>query len=290
MNTIALVTLYNPDRSVIYNIDRLAEQVDKVFLLDNSLENDNSNLFSHIENSVYYYFGKNLGLSGAFNRILKTNKLIQYSDFILFFDQDSCVSDNLVHTLINDFEFLEGHYKIGCLGPVYFDSIKQMYSGISKRYINVENNCFKVSEIITSSMITRYSILIDIDFWNEDIFLDYADFDLCWRLAKKKYEIFITQNAVLNHSLGAGFICTSFFMKRLCLTYSPPYREYYQTRESVKFLKKNYVPFNWKRNFIFNLTIRIFIFLFHLPNKTDRLKYFCKGFFDGLNKKNGCFI
>ena len=32
-------------------------------------------------------------------------------------------------------------------------------------------------------------VLKDISFWNEQIFLDMADWDFCWRLKEKKYQI-----------------------------------------------------------------------------------------------------
>jgi len=287
MNTVALVTLYNPDEKIAKRIETLSKQVSKVVLLDNSPNAQCERLFFSAENVVYHFLGKNLGLSSAFNWALKNLDFIKHSDYVLFFDQDSCVTENLVHILVSDFEKLSRIYKVGCIGPVYFDSTKKEISGINKRCIKIDEDIYKTSEIITSSLLTTYDVLEKIGFWDETIFLDYADFELCWRMKKYGFETFISKNTVLNHSLGVGVLKCRLVFKEMTFNYSTPLREYYQTRAAVKLLKRNYVPSNWKRNFVFNLTGRIFFFVFYLPHKFKRLEYFYLGFLHGILSKNG---
>lgn len=287
MTTAALVTLFYPDENVIKNIEKLSEQTTRIFLLDNTPENPCNERFSHIKNAEYISFEKNLGLSSAFNKALKEITFLTEADFILFFDQDSCITKNFIQNLVNGFQELSKTQRIGLLGPVYFDSTKKKYGGITKHCEKISQGFFLTTEIITSGMITTYKILENVGFWDEGIFLDYADFELCWKMIQNGFEIFITENALLNHSLGSGFLNVNLIFKKLCLSYSPPLREYYQTREAVKFLKRDYVPKNWRKNFLFNLTIRILIFIFRLPQKFQRLKYFFLGIKDGLKNKSG---
>ena len=56
---------------------------------------------------------------------------------------------------------------------------------------------------------TKYCVLQKINFWNEDIFLDFADYDLCWRLNKNGLYSFITNNVTLEHCLGEGIVKTN---------------------------------------------------------------------------------
>ena len=287
MNTVALVTLYNPDEKINDRIELLSKQVSEIFLLDNSPGSQCGSLFSAIKNCTYLFFGENLGLSAAFNRVLKSFSVCRTADFILFFDQDSCVTEQLINTLARDFISLSMVYKVGCLGPEYFDEVRGIHAGITKRNVSVGNGCFRSKEIITSSMITTYRVLEDIGFWDESVFLDYADFELCWRMAKHGYEVFITGNAVLNHSLGVGTLQCYFLFKKMTFNYSTPLREYYQTRAAMTLLKRDYIPPNWKRNFMFNVTVRILLYTFCLPEKLKRLKYFCLGFVHGILGKSG---
>lgn len=287
MKTVALVTLYYPCADVVAHIEQLSKQVSTVILLDNTPQESHKDLFSHIKKSVYHSFGENLGLSAAFNRALKECSVCRESDFIFFFDQDSCVTPHLIRTLVNDFLTLQKTYCVGLLGPLYFDKTRNRKAGITKRAKYVGSGCFQETEIITSSMITTYHILEYVGFWDESIFLDYADFELCWRMAKKGFGIFVTSNATLIHSLGSGWINANFLLKKCSMTYSTPLREYYQTREAVKLLGRRYIPFNWRRNFIFNLTIRILLYTLYLPEKVKRLKYFCLGIVHGVLGRNG---
>ena len=96
----SLVTVYNPDCQTVDNINTYAASVDKVFVCDNS-PHDNKELFSSINNLSYIYNNGNLGISGAFNRVLKDkNYCWNADDNIIFFDQDSRVKQGHVEKLI----------------------------------------------------------------------------------------------------------------------------------------------------------------------------------------------
>lgn len=285
---VALVTLFNPNSAVAENIQKLSRQVSYVVLSDNSPSADNSNLFAHIKNAVYVPNGENLGLSAAFNKCMNL-QIVQKSDFIIFFDQDSSINDGHINRLVSDFEHIEKITRIGMLGPVYFDTNKEMMSALPKGSAEISDGCFSVSEIITSSMLTKYEILKTVGFWNETVFLDYADFDLCWRVKKASFVICQTCNIRLNHSLGKN--AQEMFLpiknKYVLQSYWIPLRYYYQTRESIKLFWKKYVPRQWRKNFLIHNTVEILMHLYYLPQKRERFLYFCKGLIDGFLGKNG---
>ena len=64
-----IVVIYNPEDDIIHNIESYIQQVDQLYLIDNS-EHENINLrkYSITANSVEYIFnGKNLGVSKSLN-------------------------------------------------------------------------------------------------------------------------------------------------------------------------------------------------------------------------------
>ena len=65
----AFITTYYPDKKVEDNIRKIAKQVYKTIICDNSPQNNN--LFIDQENIIYISNLKNLGLSKAFNKALK---------------------------------------------------------------------------------------------------------------------------------------------------------------------------------------------------------------------------
>lgn len=265
----AIVTLYKPNSSVYNNIIKISEQVDYIFLCDNS-ENNNQELFKNIKESKYIYNDSNLGLSKAFNKVLKnTNFGFKDDDFIIFFDQDSSIKDNHINVLISDYIFLEErNYDVGCLGPVFYNT---SYGDIeiAKNRVLLEKNLYSVQSLITSSMLSRYGNLKKIEFWNENVFLDLADWDLCWRFIEKNFLCCISKNVVLQHSVGES----EKKIGRIRLRVGKIFRDYYQIRESLYLIGKKYVPVRFKIKLLEILTVRLLARIIFLGNRKERLYY-----------------
>ncbi len=277
MNTIALVTLFFPDENVKNNIIQFSHLVEKVVLLDNTPDSDNSILFSEIEKTEYIAYKENLGLSLAFNHYLKT---LTENCYIIFFDQDSFCPGNLIAQLKNDYQICYNKLgKKGIIGPAYFEKNANKLM-IPKQKNLVENGVYEVKSIITSGMFTELDVIKSSGFWNDEIFLDMADWDFCWRVLKSGFFCCLTTNAVLTHTLGKSV----HRFAGIKLKEGASFRVYYQTRDCLYLLRKNYVPFKFKIRFILMLTVRPLLHLIFLPNKKKRIHYFFKGISD--YKKN----
>ena len=202
----ALITLYNPDLNVYRNIIQISKQVDHVYLCDNSSER---NVWNFESNNITYLYnkGENLGISLAYNKILTDE--VKYSfrmeDYILFFDQDTYVPNDHVNKLVCEYENICQNRKVGCLGPVFINEVTgQKELPRIKKYIN--DNTFLTKSVITSSMLTKYKVLKEIDFFNSNLFLDFVDFDLCWRMMQKGYICCMSDVSIMCHSVGIAQI------------------------------------------------------------------------------------
>ncbi len=288
MTIIALITLWYPDSGTVENIRSIARQVSMAILIDNTPAKDNAALFSGISGLRYSPNRKNLGLSAAFNRHLHSPECTA-SDFLIFFDQDTRIGNEHVATLVKDFEMLEHTHRVGCLGPVFFDTNSGLLCGLWDGSKEVGHNCFTVPATITSSSLTRYKTLQAVGFWNERIFLDYADLDLGWRLLRAGFENFVSRNARMQHRLGKGSVPFYYALKnkRMQITYHSPVRLYYQLREVVKLLRASYVPLQGKIILIKESVSRLLARLLYLNEKGQSLCYWCRGLFDGLRNVNG---
>lgn len=280
---IAILTLYYPKREHLINLSKIAEQVDRLIVCDNSpfINEDLKNEFPTI---IYQHFGKNLGLSAGFNRVLKNAKYKWHDDdFIIFFDQDTTIPKNHIISLIDDYEYLEKHgYKVGTIGPVFFNkSLGKEEIPTIKQHIT--KSIFKVKSVITTSMLCKYSNIKLINFWNEEIFLDMADWDLSWRFTKSNKACFMSSNSIILHSVGENKKKLFSFNIRVW----KPFREYYQIRDSLYLLNKNYVPWNFRIRLILNLTIRPLIHICFLDNTYERIKYIIKGYRDYFKGQHG---
>lgn len=280
---IALITLYNPSEEVVTNVDSVANQVDKVYLCDNSL-NNNAEMFDHIKNAIYLFFNKNLALSGAFNKVLRNHMWdFKNSDYILFFDQDSFVENEHIRKLIVEYDRLtELGYQVGCIGPLYFDRNTETVR-LPKIKKKIDNHTFIVDNNITSSLLCQYGQLKKIDFWNDDIFLDMADWDMCWRLMNAGMTCFRTSEVLLSHTVGNGEKKIGLMTVRNGVAV----REYYQTRNFLCLINKSYTPLRFKIRFILGVTIRPIQHLAVLDNRKKRFHYIIRGYIDFFKKIHG---
>lgn len=279
----AIVTVYYPDYENAKNIELIAKQVDQVIVCDNSPQN-NQSLFTG-DKIEYVFFGENLGLSAAFNQVLKRDFKWLKNDYIIFFDQDSTISDNHIDKLIAVYERLQQEgINVGCLGPVFYNNSNGMIE-VPKMKTTIFEKNYSVQSIITSSMLITYGNLEKVDFWNEKIFLDMADWDLCWRLISVGMKCCMTEEVILNHTLGNGEKKIGIFRLRVGSTI----RDYYQTRDCLYLLHEKYTPFKYKCRFIGMLTIRALMRLLFLKDKKRRFRYILRGMQDYFKKVEGVY-
>ena len=120
---VALVTVYNPDKNVVENLQILSRQVEQVILCDNSM-NDNAQMLGGVTKSIYTTQHKNLGLTGAFNSVLKDPAYgWKDDDIVVFFDQDSRISEGYITSLYDEYQGIEARVEnLGCLGPIFYNT------------------------------------------------------------------------------------------------------------------------------------------------------------------------
>lgn len=280
---VGLVTLYNPAENQILNLEEIQKQVDVLIVCDNS-KNDHSGKMP--KGCKYSSTLQNLGLSGAFNRVLM-DPSFQWSpdDYIIFFDQDSKIHSNHVINLIRDYEKCNSDdILVGCIGPAFYNTSNNKVE-IPHKKEKFLQGVYRVKSIITSSMLCKYKTLSEIGFWNEDVFLDMADWDLCWRMQDYGYQCLMTANVLLTHSVGLGEKKIGPFSFRV----GAPIREYYQIRDCLYLLGKSYTPLKFKLRFMAMLTLRSLIHIVAFDEKQRRMYYIKRGILDFIKKKRGEF-
>lgn len=271
----ALITLFKPSEQNAEKIKDLSKYVDKVFLCDNSGENKGE-LFSEIENAIYINNQSNLGLSAAYNAALRDPKYgWNDNDFIIFFDQDSSVSQKHIEKLVHIYQKLERQMdKVGCLGPAYFNSANDQVEVVKGK--EIFDRTYEVNRIITSSMLIRYSLLKGVGFFNDSVFLDYADWDLCWRLRKAGYSCFTTTATKIDHRVGLG----EKKIGPLSIRIWDPIRIYYQVRDGKYLLRQSYIPTHDRMQLIYMTSILPKLNIKYLDQSSERKRYYHKAIKD----------
>lgn len=271
----AIISLFNPNNEVYNNIILVSKQVDRVILVDNSTESND--LFLKLENNniIYRFMGGNIGIPKAFNSVLKDDTFLWKNDeYIVFFDQDSKIAKAQIETLLNSFKKLSEIVKIGAIEAAYINNDgKKELPHIKKRLFD---NIYIVQDLITSSLLTKYYIIQKIGFWNENLFLDGADWDFCWRLRFSGYNCVLETDIPFMHSVGNGIKKNGIIKIRDC----KPIRNYYRTRDHLYLIHRKYTPKNLKIRLLFDVIFINLCRLFFLEHRFERAKFILRGFND----------
>jgi rhamnosyltransferase len=179
----AIVVTYNPDRSVVDNILNYIDEVDSIIAVDNS-EKAHSRFVSFAEQRKWIYVqnGTNLGIAGALNVGMKEAQK-RHADYALLMDQDSRFFDaaSSVFALVACMEANKSNFMVSSVV-----NTKGLESG------KTVEGCREVEVCITSGTLLNLSLVEEVGWHREKLFIDYVDLEYALR-AKKRYLCFGTE-------------------------------------------------------------------------------------------------
>lgn len=220
MKLAAMVTLYNPNKDNINNIKNYIDEVDVIYLIDNS-DNDSSSLLFKSDKINYIPNNKNLGIASALN--IACNKAIKdgYS-WILTMDQDSKMSKDSLKKLK---AFVENNdtKKVGIVSP---------YHNVETNRIKSDDKIEECLDVMTSGNLLNLNIYVKVGGFKEWLFIDDVDIEYCLNLNKNKYKVIRLNDVLLDHTLGATKTYKLFGKKIICSNHVP-FRRYYMVRNML---------------------------------------------------------
>lgn len=268
MEKIGIITvLYNSKGWKPFPIDENAFHI----VVDNTPNRD-LNLSS--KNVKYLPLKKNVGIAAAQNLGIEF-AVKQHLDYIIFFDQDSIVDNEIVTNLSNEFNRIELiDPNIIAIGP----NLIEIQSGLLYKGNLINENASKIETIISSGMYVKISKLLKVGLMDSNLFIDYVDHEWCWRAAFHGYTIYKTPKVQMQHQVGLKqFKCLG-----ISFIISSPIRYFYSFRNFRILLFRHYVPIIWKIKTLIKKCIIIFSILFikqYSGQKWLTLKYSLKGIF-----------
>lgn len=265
---IIIIVFYNPTEEQIRNADSIAQNYN-VIAVDNSSAAITSSY--HFE---YISLLENKGIAAAQNIGIEYARNNNFK-FILFLDQDSKISSNYVYDLCIEYKHLkQSDSTLALLGP----SLTDIASGKKYKGFKDEITPYKVSAIISSGSFAETDIFYKVGKLDESLFIDYVDFEWCWRAISLGCTIYITPNVQMFHSIGNDYNNYLGFIVNI----SSPQRYYYQYRNTFFLLSKNYVPRKWKIKSLTRKIIDLIVLPFCVKKKRQTLRYIFKGIVDGF--------
>lgn len=275
MKISAVVVLYNPDLSVVENIQSYACYVDRIFAVDNSDSQSNSviNIIKSIPNLSFISLHGNYGIAKALN-VGVANSLQQNYEWILTMDQDSCFSGNPIDEYKKYIQNNRiSHRKIGLLCPQYMHDRNR-----SRQHEQYKQR----SIVMQSANLVSADAFREIGLYNEDLFIDGVDYEYCFRLRKAGYDIIQCRDAQLQHAPAETRLLKigSFVLLRYGI--ASPLRYYYQAR-NLLYIAKEFKSFR----IILICICKLFKILLLFNDKANYLKMYFRGISDCLTTNFG---
>lgn len=290
MKIFSIIVCYNPDFHRLNNLlEKLKESNLGVILIDNG-----SNLTHQYDNIFFDSFfliksNDNLGIARAQNLgIMKAIDL--NAESIIFFDQDSTIDSDFIDNLICDFKKIQTiSNDVAAIGPRFLDEKKGFYFPalkfntrglIDKILVENINEPIEVSFLISSGTLVFVKALKEIGLMREEFFIDFVDTEWCFRALSKGYKLYMSDKAIMKHSVGED---TLRFLNFNIPIHSG-YRRYYRLRNLFFMYNMQHIPKKLTiRLFIVN-SIHQLIFILIKRNKWDYIKYYVKAIIDGLEQ------
>ena len=269
MEIIAGIVLYNPDVDRLKeNIEAIAHQVDKLVFIENgSIRLDYIDEIN-CKNGVFIYNKENLGIAHALNQILNYAANNNY-EWALTLDQDSVASPNLIQVFAKYVR-----KDIGIICPKVLDR------NFSVEADNDIRPLVEVNECITSGSLTNVEAWKKYGGFDDQMFIDWVDWDFCYGLKKIGYRIVKTNETSILHELGENTRTMQIFGKERLVIHRPPFRTYYIHRNMVYLWRKHKCPSF--RGLLYVELLTLYISLRFDTNKFSNLLAALKGVSHGL--------
>ena len=233
-----IIVLYNPDTNDIDTVRRIA-QYNVGFVVDNSLipfmDGETIGNMSYICNKA------NIGIAKAQNIALREILKGDY-EYVVFLDQDTRVAVDYPFQIAMEFSRIDNG-RLAVLGPQVVNAVTGgQYASAIHKYEISENGFSLRKHIISSGSCMSINALKDVGLMWGELFIDYVDFEWCWRAASKGYQCGVTSHLQISHHVGQRELSIGKYK----VIISAQQRYFYQYRNFIWLIHKKYVPLQWK--------------------------------------------
>ena len=196
----ALIVIYNKkiDSSTTFKCINKDKRLNLI-IYDNSLDNKYNKEFAKKNKIEYYTINKNVGLSKAYNYVIRKHKMND-NDYIMILDDDTEITNNYldeVDKIINSHEYdiilpiVKSNKRMMSPSNIQFNCRVKRVKDISKLKMN------KITAI-NSGMVVKKKVYNDIKY-DENLFLDYVDHLFMKNIRNRNYSIYV-MNSFLNQN------------------------------------------------------------------------------------------
>lgn len=263
-----IVTLYNPTDEDILNINTYINDIDVLYVVDNTEGFNNLDRLPKNKKIEYIFNNENVGIATALN--IGANKAItQGYDWLLTMDQDTTFNKNVINQM-KEYILSNDTSTIGIVTP--WHKIKAI--------LNKPNSSIDYPiDVMTSGNLLNLDIYKKIGGFKDWLFIDGVDIEYCLNLRKNGYKILRLNYLEIDHNLGDIFYKKILNRNFLCTNHTA-IRRYYIIRNN-NYIYDMYKDFDKDFcKYIVSQRHNILAVILFENNKCQKLKYYIKGYID----------
>lgn len=271
--TQVIISTYNPEINLLRkNLQAILKQFCNVLIVDDGSNNiiDIKKLLEDKNNDIEIKeLGQNFGIARTQNIGLQTaiNKKMEW---ILTMDQDSIIPDNF------SIEYQKVIEKYDNLGLIGWNQ-------------NLDSDQPEIKEdwwILSSGCLLNVKVLKECGGFDEQLFIDHVDTDVCIKMRNHKYKTLVTSKVKLFHQLGEETTKKTF--RGAVYHEHSPIRVYYIVRNGIVLFRRYFFKQPAWTIHALKVSIRESIYLLHFqPNKFKNFRLLLKAWFDGIFNQLG---
>ncbi len=279
--TAVCIVLYYPDNTAEERIRKLSGGNQLTVLVDNTPDIEHA-FFSELAEKnpdvVYLPQKENTGIAKAQNTGIGYCLGRTDISHILFLDQDSNPEPDFPERMKHAYlQCQQNDPRLFLLGATAINARNNAkYGGGNELRINTFTD---TDSIISAGSMTSTENIRNTGGLDSSLFIDLVDFEWCFRARAEGKHNYQCSTCFLEHTIGCG---DTYFLGQYFI-HSTPVRTYYVFRNSIRLIKRKYIPFSWKIRKLVWLAL-FPLQLYTWEKREGILKYMFRGILDGLKR------
>lgn len=278
----AAVVTYHPDVALPSRIERVARQVDRVVIVDNTAVDSCSRRLRAVASDLGVHLilnSHNEGIARALNQGARWASE-ERSDWLLTLDQDSIVAPDIAATLMATYLAHEGPDEVAVVGCNFTNPVsKKAFFGPSGAGGSLGT---VVKTVITSGSLVSLQAYWQLGGFRDEFFMDCVDLEYCLRARAAGYCILMTSKPLMEHPVGQ-LTEHRLLWRKTGTSNHGPLRRYYMMRNTL-ILAREYTmkePW-WVIAALWSKLKSMLLVVLYESGRLAKLRYSALGFFDGL--------
>ncbi len=288
MKIISVIVTYFPNPEHLVDLcQTLFDSNSSVILVDNSEEFILPANLAVMPHCIIIKLHENMGIAKAQNVGIKL-ALESGADIIVFFDQDSKPTPQFIPSLLvglnNDAPCVVAPVCLDDVTGVELPSFRINGFGFPEKVFSDQSSApIPVDLVISSGSAATASTFKAAGMMDESLFIDYVDFEWCFRCREKGIPIRVLPQATMRHSIGQKSIKFGFMGGSV----HSAHRSYYKVRNCFLLFRKPTISWKYAARETGVMLIHFILSLPYVSDKHAYVKILFKGISHGLQGLTG---